>query len=92
MTIQEAIRSGKPFRRIGHNGKFEWITSIDIHMKLGQLEVKDLLAEDWEIKKDPLEFLIGIGRDGKLSVHPYSAFITTDNPLQRIIRVREVVE
>jgi hypothetical protein len=65
MTIQQAIKSGKPFRRkvwvkIGHDDwynakKHNTKTSFSILGFQGSdctiLGLKDILATDWEIKK-----------------------------------------
>jgi len=59
MTIQEAIRSGKPFRRPGDTTAFLptpqgelWIVSVMSGVRLCKVSAKlythDLLAEDWE--------------------------------------------
>jgi len=62
MTIQEAIKSGKPFRRKAI-GEVWWIHSPD-HSVLTAFEgiqeycpdMQDILADDWEIKPDPVTF------------------------------------
>jgi hypothetical protein len=56
MSIQEAIRSGKPFRRMGwiDDGVFVVYEEHDIVLTLEadpgtpiELDVQDLLADDW---------------------------------------------
>jgi hypothetical protein len=53
MTIQEAIQSGKPFRRKMNNKFFqawnqpEWMTF--------SFSVEDILATDWELKEEKIE-------------------------------------
>ena len=63
MTIQEAIKSGKPFKRdidkhlvgwyfVLPNGKIMWITlSIGDEPCERELHSPDLLADDWEVKE-----------------------------------------
>lgn len=62
MTIQEAIKSGKPFRRLDENViTHKWIRILGhltgrIHWLNGEiydvgLNFEDILAEDWEIKE-----------------------------------------
>lgn len=48
MNIIEAVKSGKSFRRKGFPG---WKTDA-IQMKFND---RDILADDWEIQKEPLE-------------------------------------
>ena len=67
MTIQEAIQSGKPFKR--HRWTEYWVLSEpygEIFVKLGRKkkwyesendlrynpDIQDILAEDWEVKSD----------------------------------------
>jgi hypothetical protein len=58
MTIQEAIKSGKPFRRKRIINIIDWGTMIDngeiISLKDG-MELfygkNDILADDWEVKQ-----------------------------------------
>ena len=50
MTIQEAIRSGKKFRR---RGMIVWVCNFDVF----QLRREDLLADDWEMEEEK----VGLG-------------------------------
>jgi hypothetical protein len=58
MTIQEAIKSGKPFRRKSARPK-HWICGMnkngwcntDYETKAYAIPRKDILATDWEIKE-----------------------------------------
>jgi hypothetical protein len=63
MTIQDAIKSGKPFIRPHLKGIpdfFDWVISIHNNLvwentkePIGDsLLVSDILAEDWEIKEE----------------------------------------
>jgi hypothetical protein len=61
MNIQEAIRSGKPFRRRGwpDDGIFVVYVEHDIVLTLEkdfstsvELDVQDILAEDWYTRAD----------------------------------------
>jgi hypothetical protein len=61
MNIQDAIRSGKPFRRRGwpDDGIFVVYVEHDIVLTLEkdfsasvQLDVQDILAEDWYTRED----------------------------------------
>jgi hypothetical protein len=61
MNIQDAIRSGKPFRRKGwpDDGIFVVYVEHDIVLTLEkdfstsvQLDVQDILAEDWYTRED----------------------------------------
>lgn len=61
MTIQKAIKSGKPFRR---RGDYFWTIALGerenikrglptyIGAQLRAFRVRDILADDWEIKED----------------------------------------
>lgn len=61
MNIQEAIRSGKPFRRKGwpDDGIFVVYVAHDIVLTLEkdfstsvELDVQDILADDWYVRED----------------------------------------
>lgn len=47
MTIQEAIQSGKPFKRKGSNN---WMEVVNC--SYFQSKIADLLATDWEVKPE----------------------------------------
>lgn len=58
MTIQEAIKSGKPFRRAIWN-KNLWLVESkgivcdnSIRLEIIRFSVPDILADDWEIKEN----------------------------------------
>ena len=59
MTIQEAIKSGKPFRRRNEewrlpiNGKYWKDTPIKAVLNV---TAEDLLADDWVVKSEPIVF------------------------------------
>ena len=56
MTIQDAIKSGKPFRRTGWGNKDYWMEVRDGWFSpIGSsqhayINPKDILATDWEVK------------------------------------------
>lgn len=61
MTIQEAINSGKPFRRKGWVDdsifvvyeKNDIVLSLDTDFQTSiELDVQDILAEDWYTRED----------------------------------------
>lgn len=91
MTIQEAIKSGKPFKRKNWY-KQNWYNFQDhqlILMRTGEavsFAGDDIIAEDWEIKeepKGPREWTIFI-KDGQI----VSSFA---GPAEKI-KVKEVIE
>jgi hypothetical protein len=63
MTIQEAIKSGKPFRRKGDvkSGNDEWYVNrrptakyqwrLNYSYTIHKVIMNDILADDWEIKE-----------------------------------------
>jgi hypothetical protein len=70
MNIQDAINSGKNFRR---NGGI-WlkvvggdITSVDA-MKMYKVTSADIVATDWEVVSEPVEISLEVGSD-RYSVH-----------------------
>ena len=62
MTIQEAIKSGKPFKRKGWREEMFAIAELDddewlfadgsggVYYHPDELTPQDILAEDWEVK------------------------------------------
>ena len=55
MTLQEAIKTGKPFRRKGWNywlvlDVANYITRAGTYLN-AEFKAEDILADDWEIKK-----------------------------------------
>lgn len=58
MTIQEAIKTRKSFKRLGWTSR-EWlaVSSDGYHilwqstLQIAELSVEDILAEDWEVKQ-----------------------------------------
>jgi len=67
MTIQEAIKSEKRFKRSGAD---DWCVQKDSE-GIYMFTEDDLLADDWEIKKDPLRAkLLCCWLDGRDSPYP----------------------
>lgn len=52
MTIQEAIKSGRKFKRESHSDSVNYYDSL--HLYLG-LTIDDILATDWEIEEEKIE-------------------------------------
>ena len=59
MTIQEAIKSGKPFRRKGYDywffdgiGGIRYGQNAKDRNELARLLTVEILATDWEVKDD----------------------------------------
>ena len=50
MMIQEAIKSGKPFRRKGTESWYVTSSYCSLYFYEG-----DVLADDWEVKQEPRE-------------------------------------
>ena len=59
MNIQEAIKSGKPFKRerwvvggwiYNNDGVFEYLTG-GVDEPANEFFVEDILADDWEVKE-----------------------------------------
>lgn len=95
MTIQEAIESGVPFRRRGHNtqfmfardGLFFWEWRGTTYM----LSPEDVLAKDWEVRREPREFLIGFDAGGVIcGVKVVGSEV--DLGAAEIVHVREIQE
>lgn len=100
MTIQEAIRSGKPFRRknwhawfILKNDAFVGADELPYPLKTLPL-IQDILADDWEVKREPREWLIvGIHTTDEWRELPIleGPEINPERDRKKI-RVREVIE
>jgi hypothetical protein len=96
MTIQEAIKSGKPFRRKGWPTFWEYDLSRDwiTYEKTSDqppIRLRDILADDWEVKHEPREWLIvGVmtALDGRTSLVVDGPDLSNES---RKIRVREVL-
>ncbi len=57
MNIQDAIKSGKPFKR-PHNISYKVIegdnlVNISTNLPIDKIPFCDVLAEDWELKQEP---------------------------------------
>lgn len=69
MTIQEAIKSGKPFRR-KHTSDWAVTTSYQrVRFQNGEeylFTPECLLADDWEIKQSPMVVYLNVYPDGAL--------------------------
>jgi hypothetical protein len=61
VTIQEAIRSGKAFKRKGWD---LWITPK--YAKDNSYLANDILADDWEIEREPRE-IYGVEINGNIA-------------------------
>lgn len=59
MTLDQALLSGRPYRRIKSS---EWREPNQVHLSL---HVADILADDWEIKPIPRELTVYLSPDGK---------------------------
>lgn len=57
MILQDAIRSGKRFRRRGE--QFFCYKPIDPHTSEQVYLIRDILAEDWEIEEERVEITAG---------------------------------
>ncbi len=68
MTIQEAIKSGKPFRRPQHS---EYVQFLHVPGPIRLSSLEDLLATDWETKPEPMIVYINTYEDepGSLFLH-----------------------
>ena len=89
MTLQEAIKSGKPFRRLGIK---YWITDVNITT----ISNADILAEDWELKKEVREFtLYKREEDGQIYATDRRGSIVTyfgQQPPIFVAHVREIID
>ncbi len=52
VTIQEAIKGGKRFKRPGHE---EWFINGSTYFYAGAFRYEDILAEDWIVEETPLQ-------------------------------------
>ncbi len=90
MTLQEALRSGKPFRK---KGTLEWKT---LNCRLCY-SINEVLADDWEVKQEPREKWIILTTQGAFLGICDSEKAARDQsgnwyyPECEIIRMREVV-
>jgi hypothetical protein len=90
LTIQEAIKSGKPFRR----DNWDWLVNPGDGASLCFLQTRDrfypcaedLFATDWEIKREPRKWRLYEGKDGAMYVRDSGHFGPDD------IIVREVID
>lgn len=90
MTIQEAIRSGKRYRR-GIDGM--WTDANKVRL----LTLGDILADDWEIEREPREvFLICDQQDNRFRA---ITFLTLEDAKMyypenhfQAVKFREVIE
>lgn len=102
MTIQDAIKSGRPFRRRGHEQWLkgnEFTTYTTSGMGFASitrttsgllLTTKDILATDWEVKVEVAEVDLTIDSSGRVVA---AKFITEPEfPTDEVktIRMREV--
>lgn len=104
MTLQEAIKSGKPFRRKSQiNMSFFYKVETDDDCRIVAyypdqprgwfLELSDIMTDDWEIQQGPREywgFVVGDHLVGVTS-HLDDLMCATTNKTN-IIKVREVIE
>lgn len=86
MTIQEAIRSGKKYRRKGQETYFA-VNCIYYYRP------EDILADDWEIERGPREIYVMENKDGEF----YSFSEKVPNIIEqqystKIVKFREVIE
>lgn len=67
MKLQEALLSGKPFRRLGAT---EWRDYAGM-----TFNTHDVLYQEWEVKEEPREFWVYFDAEGRLvswdKVRPY---------------------
>lgn len=93
MRLDEAIKSGKPFRRPNHDkwwvvsekGILVEDTDLPLRSKLCLL-ADSVLADDWKIKKEPLEIWMSFDND----MFSLRGWDTKPQPGYR--RFREVIE
>ncbi len=55
MTLQEAIKSGRPFKRPNHSTHWDPVTigRKELESRLNKyIKLEDFLANDWEIEKE----------------------------------------
>jgi hypothetical protein len=62
MKLQDAIKSGKPFKR---RLSKSWHSKMDSGLKL-TLPFEDLLADDWIVKAEPIEFVTIVKPSGMI--------------------------
>lgn len=85
MTIQEAIKTGKPFRRTGNE---YWHHSAP----LASFVEVDIIAEDWEVKREPREFTVYKQGDNWMVTDMVGAIEYRGERPTNFIRVREVLD
>ena len=71
MTIQEAIKSGKPFRRrdwvtTGQVATDIWFEADKPYLDEMNLELDDILADDWEVKEEKSRLKAWVTRSEQL--------------------------
>lgn len=53
MTIQEAINSGKKFKRSSNNSEWAWFCEVELNENVRhevEISFEDILAEDWIVE------------------------------------------
>jgi hypothetical protein len=83
MTIIEAIKSGKPFRR---KGEERWVNGTDSNGG-GSFATcyEDILADDWEIKCGPIVLNEVIWKEGSSDDLKLIAYPTCSDPDRAIV-------
>lgn len=103
MTIQEAIKSGKWFHRIGRRGVEFKAKGGDLLRKpeggpifsdgMNVLNMKDLLADDWEVEREPREWIAYVSASDEIvAVREKSGHFKLLNIDVNEVRVREVLD
>lgn len=88
MTIQEALKTGLPYKR-----KVWHVASWQAPLPNNRYMVEDILADDWEVKREPREWLAyqvdGIWELGdEAGIQIYRG---TKKKIGEVIKVREVL-
>lgn len=97
MNYLEAIKSGKPYRRKGWSDRDWFVSRASFEGYIMKVLVSDALAEDWEIKEEPREWILA-KCDGKWQVAEKSEShfgvlrYTGSRPPQEWVRVKEILE
>ena len=97
MTIQEAIKSGRPFTRPGvdghlivHNGQ---IINVGADcMTIAELDTGSILADDWELKPEgPRDWWLAFVNPGQSDGYVMAFSSPPDGDIKGVVRVREVL-
>jgi hypothetical protein len=96
LTIQEAIKSGKPFRR-PHWSNEKCFFTVNHIANSTLLSLEDILADDWEVKREPRKYYLHrgiafINKDAALREQRHWLNCGLTKAENEVVEVVEVIE